>query len=81
MQDRQVWRLGARSLLTPLVAVDVDVAVRRRLGHASTETTQLYALLDDKVADAEIRAAPPARPLSSLTRLALSKLNAIACTW
>jgi site-specific recombinase XerD len=32
-------------------------AVRRRLGHASTETTQLYALLDDKVADAEIRAA------------------------
>jgi hypothetical protein len=34
-------------------------AVRRRLGHASTETTQLYALLDDKVADAEIRAARP----------------------
>jgi integrase/recombinase XerD len=32
-------------------------AVRRRLGHASTETTQLYALLEDKVADAEIRAA------------------------
>jgi integrase/recombinase XerD len=32
-------------------------AVRRRLGHASTETTQLYALLDDKVVDAEIRAA------------------------
>jgi site-specific recombinase XerC len=32
-------------------------AVRRRLGHASTETTQLYALLDDKVADAEVRAA------------------------
>ncbi|MFI6990333.1 tyrosine-type recombinase/integrase [Nonomuraea wenchangensis] len=31
-------------------------AVRRRLGHASAETTQLYALLDDKVA-AEIRAA------------------------
>jgi integrase/recombinase XerD len=30
--------------------------VRRRLGHASTDTTQLYALLD-KVADAEIRAA------------------------
>ncbi|MEV0969930.1 hypothetical protein [Microtetraspora glauca] len=27
------------------------------LGHASTETTQLYALLDDKVADSEIRAA------------------------
>ena len=32
-------------------------AVRRRLGHASTETTQVYALLADKVADAEIRAA------------------------
>jgi len=27
------------------------------LGHASSETTQLYALLDDKVADAEVRAA------------------------
>ncbi|MFI6739914.1 tyrosine-type recombinase/integrase [Nonomuraea sp. NPDC050451] len=26
-------------------------------GHASTETTQLYALLEDKIADAEIRAA------------------------
>jgi len=25
--------------------------------HASTETTQLYTLLDDQVADAEIRAA------------------------
>jgi integrase/recombinase XerD len=32
-------------------------AVRRRLGHASTETTQPYTLLDDQVADAEIRAA------------------------
>ncbi|MEU8172328.1 hypothetical protein AB0C14_05600 [Microbispora hainanensis] len=32
-------------------------AVRRRLGLASAETTQLYALLDDKVADAETRAA------------------------
>jgi len=31
--------------------------VRRRLGHASTETTQVYTLLADKVADAEIRAA------------------------
>jgi integrase len=30
--------------------------VRRRLGHASTETTQVYTLLADKVADAEIRA-------------------------
>jgi integrase/recombinase XerD len=32
-------------------------AVRRRLGHASTETTQLYTLLEHKVADAEIRVA------------------------
>ena len=32
-------------------------AVRRRLGHASTETTQLYTLLAGQVADAEIRAA------------------------
>ncbi|MFC0436110.1 tyrosine-type recombinase/integrase [Kutzneria buriramensis] len=30
--------------------------VRKRLGHASTETTQVYALLADKVADDEIRA-------------------------
>jgi len=30
--------------------------VRRRLGHASTETTQVYTLLADKVANAEIRA-------------------------
>ena len=36
--------------------------------HASTETTQLYAMLDDKVADAEIRAArPTAGQLSPLT--------------
>jgi integrase/recombinase XerD len=43
---------------TELVNSGVSIeAVRRRLGHASTETTQLYALLDDKVADAEIRAA------------------------
>ncbi|MFI7054291.1 hypothetical protein ACIBLB_19710 [Streptosporangium canum] len=36
-------------------------AVRRRLGHVSTETTRLYTLLNDDVADAdadaEIRAA------------------------
>ncbi|WP_280510533.1 hypothetical protein [Nocardia farcinica] len=31
--------------------------VRKRLGHASTETTQIYALLADQVADTEIRAA------------------------
>ena len=43
---------------TELINTGVSIeAVRRRLGHASTETTQLYALLDDKVADDEIRAA------------------------
>jgi integrase/recombinase XerD len=31
--------------------------VRKRLGHASTQTTQLYTLLSDTVADNEIRAA------------------------
>lgn len=36
--------------------VSIEV-VRRRLGHASTETTQAYTLLADQVADAEIRAA------------------------
>ncbi|MDP9868910.1 MULTISPECIES: tyrosine-type recombinase/integrase [Streptosporangium] len=43
---------------TELINAGVSIeAVRRRLGHASAETAQLYALLDDKVADAEIRAA------------------------
>ncbi|WP_240777714.1 tyrosine-type recombinase/integrase [Nonomuraea basaltis] len=43
---------------TELINAGVSIeAVRRRLGHASTETTQLYALLDDRVADTEIRAA------------------------
>jgi integrase/recombinase XerD len=43
---------------TELINAGVSIeSVRRRLGHASTETTQLYALLDDKVADDEIRAA------------------------
>ena len=43
---------------TELINAGVSIeAVRRRLGHASTETTQLYALLDDEVPDDEIRAA------------------------
>jgi len=43
---------------TELIDSGVSIeAVRRRLGHASTETTQVYALLADKVAGAEIRAA------------------------
>ncbi|MEV0825009.1 tyrosine-type recombinase/integrase [Nonomuraea rubra] len=41
---------------TELINAGVSVeAVRRRLGHTSAETTQIYALLDDKVADAEVR--------------------------
>ncbi|MEV4181723.1 tyrosine-type recombinase/integrase [Streptosporangium canum] len=43
---------------TELINAGVSIeAVRRRLGHASTETTRLYTLLNDDVADAEIRAA------------------------
>ena len=50
----------------------VSVEAVRRLGHASTETTQLYTLLDDQVADAEIRAARrrrdrAARPRNDIT--------------
>jgi integrase/recombinase XerD len=44
----------ATELINSGVSIEV---VRRRLGHASTETTQVYTLLADKVADAEIRAA------------------------
>ena len=43
--------------------VSIEV-VRRRLGHASTETTQVYTLLADKVADTEIRAARRKREAS-----------------
>lgn len=50
---------------TELINAGVSIeAVRRRLGHPSTETTQLYALLDDKVADDEIRTARRARAKS-----------------
>ncbi|BCY11120.1 hypothetical protein L3i22_062080 [Actinoplanes sp. L3-i22] len=43
---------------TELINAGVSIeTARRRLGHASTETTQIYALLYDKVADIEIRAA------------------------
>ena len=50
----------------------VSIEAVRRLGHASTETTQLYTLLDDQVADAEIRAARrrrdrAARPRNDIT--------------
>ena len=38
--------------------------MRRRLGHASTETTQVYTLLAEKVAHTEIRAARRKREAS-----------------
>jgi integrase/recombinase XerD len=46
----QLRRAHATELINAGVSIE---AVRCRLGHASTETTQLYTLLDDKVADAE----------------------------
>jgi integrase/recombinase XerD len=55
--DIDIYQLR-HSHATELINSGVSIeAVRRRLGHASAETTQLDALLDDKVADAEIRAA------------------------
>ncbi len=54
MEIHQLRHAHATELKMSGVSIE---AVRRCLGHASTETTQLYALLDDKVADAEIRAA------------------------
>jgi integrase/recombinase XerD len=50
----QLRHAHASELINSGVSIEV---VRRRLGHASTETTQVYALLADKVADSEIRAA------------------------
>jgi hypothetical protein len=42
----------------------VSIEVVRRLGHASTETTQIYAELADQVADTEIGAARRMREAS-----------------
>jgi integrase/recombinase XerD len=50
----QLRHAHATELINSGVSIEV---VRRRLGHAPTETTQVYALLADKVADAEIHAA------------------------
>ncbi|NEW42538.1 tyrosine-type recombinase/integrase [Nocardia cyriacigeorgica] len=50
----QLRHSHATELINAGVSIEV---VRKRLGHASTETTQIYTLLADKVADAEIRAA------------------------
>jgi integrase/recombinase XerC/integrase/recombinase XerD len=58
----QLRHAHATELINSGVSIEV---VRRRLGHASTETTQVYALLADKVADAEIRAARRLRDSSA----------------
>ena len=58
------------------------LSVRIGLFRFRRDHTQVYTLLADKVADAEIRAARrPAGPVSELTGLTLSRLDAIACTW
>jgi integrase/recombinase XerC/integrase/recombinase XerD len=56
----QLWHAHATELINSGVSIEV---VRRRLGHASTETTQIYALLADQVADSEVRAARRRRDL------------------
>jgi integrase/recombinase XerC/integrase/recombinase XerD len=48
----QLRHSHATELINAGVSIEV---VRRRLGHASTETTHIYTLLADKTADAEIR--------------------------
>lgn len=58
----QLRHAHATELINSGVSIEV---VRRRLGHASTETTQAYAMLADKVADAEIRAARRRRDSSA----------------
>ena len=50
----QLRHAHATELINSGVSIEV---VRRRLGHASTETTRVYAVLANQVADAEIRAA------------------------
>ncbi|MEW2508326.1 tyrosine-type recombinase/integrase [Amycolatopsis sp. NPDC047767] len=54
IEIHQLRHAHATELINSGVSIEV---VRRRLGHASTETTQIYTLLADKVADDEIRAA------------------------
>ena len=54
---------GLEQCSLPVSGVSIEV-VRRRLGHASTETTQVYTLLAGKVADSEIRAARRKREAS-----------------
>ncbi|MGF0320885.1 tyrosine-type recombinase/integrase [Nocardia fluminea] len=54
IEIHQLRHAHATELINSGVSIEV---VRRRLGHASTETTQIYTLLADKVADNEIRSA------------------------
>ena len=54
IEIHQLRHAHATELINSGVSIEV---VRRRLGHASTETTQIYTLLADKVADNEIRTA------------------------
>ena len=61
----QLRHAHASELIDSGVSIEV---VRRRLGHASTETTQVYALLADKVADTEIRAARRRRDQAAAAR-------------
>jgi integrase/recombinase XerD len=67
---------------TELINSGVSIeAVRRRLGHASTETTQRYALPDDKVAAAEIRAARRRRGRSAKRRSATNSPTTRRSAW
>ena len=61
----QLRHAHATELINSGVSIEV---VRRRLGHASTETTQVYTLLANKVADTEIRAARRRRALGRTHR-------------
>lgn len=54
IEIHQLRHSHATELINSGVSIEV---VRKRLGHASTETTQIYTLLADKIADDEIRAA------------------------
>ena len=54
IDTHQLRHAHATELINSGVSIE---AVRRRLGHASTSTTQLYTLLSDEVADTEIRGA------------------------
>ncbi|WP_406277098.1 tyrosine-type recombinase/integrase [Nocardia sp. NBC_00881] len=62
VEIHQLRHSHATELINSGVSIEV---VRKRLGHASTETTQIYTLLADKIADDEIRAARRRRDTST----------------